>query len=109
MAYPTGAEILAFVGATSPSAPETAWADACASAVEAGITTRLNGVTIDPYPQPMQDELEVAAMLAGANCYKRREASYSNDINGSAANIAGDYLEGIKPIADRYGNGPGIG
>jgi hypothetical protein len=61
----------------------------------------------------MQAELDVAAMLAGAEAYKRKEATWGltgyADLEGNAIRVAKDYLEGIKPIADRYGNGPGIG
>lgn len=106
MPFPTGAQVLAFVGATSPSESETAWAETCAKAVEDGITARLNGA---PVTDPLPDELTAAAMLAGAHCYKRREATFTSDLSGSAANIVGDYLDSVKPIADRYGNGPGIG
>jgi hypothetical protein len=110
MPFPTGAEILAFVGVTSPSAPETAWANACAKAIEDGVTVRLNGAAIT---DPLPDELYAASMLAGAEAYKRREATFGStgyaDLEGNARAVARDYLEGIKPIADRYGNGPGIG
>lgn len=110
MPFPTGADILAFVGVTSPGAPETAWANACAKAVEEGITERLNGATLS---DPMPGEIETAAMLAGAEAYKRREATFGTagyaDLEGNARAVTRDYLEGIKPIADRHGNGPGIG
>ena len=105
MPFPTGAEILAFAGVTSPSEPETAWANACAGAVADGITVRLNGAEMPTDTS----ELDTAAMLAGVNCYRRREASFASDMSGSATNIVGDYLESVKPITDRYGNGPGIG
>lgn len=113
MAYPSGADILAFVGVATPSAGESAWADACAAAVEAGITTRLNAAAlVEPYPPDMQAELDVAATLAGAEAYKRREATFGltgyADLEGNAIRVAKDYLEGVKPIIDRYSNGPGI-
>lgn len=110
MPFPTGAEILAFVGVTSPSTAETAWANSVAAAVEDGITHRLNGA---PVLDPLPPELSTAAMLAGAEAYKRREATFGaggyTDMEGTARAVVRDYLEGTKPIADRYGNGPGIG
>jgi len=114
MAFPTGAEILAFVGVTSPSAPEIAWSDACAAAVAAGIRTRLNAAAlVEPYPPDMQAELDVASRIAGAEAYKRREATWGltgyADLEGNAIRVAKDYLTGVQPLIDRYGNGPGIG
>lgn len=105
----TGSEILAFVGVKTPSPEESAWADACASAVLSGITARLNGAIL---PEP-PSELQVAATLAGAECYKRREATFGltgyADMEGAAIRVARDYLDGVKPLIDRYGAGPGIG
>jgi hypothetical protein len=51
--------------------------------------------------------------MAGGEAYKRREAPFGvtgyNDMEGNAIRLARDYLEGVKPVIDRYGNGPGIG
>lgn len=106
----TGSDILAFVGVKTPSTEESAWADACAKAVLSGITVRLNGASIT---NPPPDELQVAATLAGAECYKRREATFGltgyADMEGAAIRVARDYLDGVKPLIDRYGAGPGIG
>lgn len=108
----TGVEVLAFVGVKVPSTDESAWADACASAVLAGINQRLNGAVIAD-PSNAIDELNVAALIAGAECYKRREATFGltgyADMEGSAIRIAKDYLTGVAPMIDRYSNGPGIG
>lgn len=103
-------EILAYVGIKTPTDEETAWADACAKAVNDGIVLRLNGATItDPPPH----ELTTAALMAGGEAFKRREAPFGitgfNDIEGNAIRLARDYLDGVKPVIDRYGAGPGIG
>lgn len=106
----TGVQILAFVGVKVPSPDETAWADACAAGVVDGIIQRLNGAAItDPAPT----ELQNVALMGGAECYKRREAIFGMtgyaDLEGAAIRVARDYLDGVRPIIDRYGNGPGIG
>lgn len=102
--------ILAYVGVRNPTDDETAWATACARAVNDGIITRLNGAFIT---NPPPDELVVAAIMAGGEAYKRREAPFGitgfNDIEGNAIRLARDYLDGVRPVIDRYGAGPGIG
>jgi len=108
----TGAQILTFVGNKTPAAEDTEWANAIASAVTSGVMIRLNGmVLVDP--SPAVDELNVALLLAGAEGYKRREATFGltgyADLEGSAIRVAKDYLEGMRPIIDRYSAGPGIG
>jgi len=102
-------KVLAYVGVKTPSEAETAWATACANAVNDGVMMRLNGaIIIDPPPA----ELQQAATYAGGEAYKRREAPFGvtsfSDVEG-AVRLARDYLDGVKPIIDRYGNGPGIG
>jgi hypothetical protein len=104
------ADILVYVGVKTPTQADTEWAEACAKAVNDGILVRLNGAAItDPPP----DELVTAAIMAGGEAYKRKEAPFGvtgfNDIEGAAVRIARDYLDGIKPLIDRYGAGPGIG
>jgi len=104
----TGADILGFVGVKVPSASEIQWADMCAGAVLHGISTRLNGAVPVFY-----EELNTAALLAGTECYKRKEAMFGltgyADIEGAAIRVARDYLNGIAPLIDRHSNGPGIG
>lgn len=104
----TGAQVLSFVGVKTPTADDTTWANAVAAAVLAGITARLNGAVPTAW-----EELNVAALLAGAEAFKRREAAFGltgyADMEGNAIRVARDYLEGMKPIIDRYSNGPGIG
>jgi hypothetical protein len=102
--------ILAYVGIKLPTDAETAWATACANAVNDGISVRLNGALIlDPYPA----ELTTAALMAGGEAFKRREAPFGitgfNDMEGNAIRLARDYLDGVRPVIDRYGAGPGIG
>jgi hypothetical protein len=100
--------ILGAVGVPIPAdAESTAWAEACAAAVSAGIDLRLRGVAyasppvepplpLDPADYP---ELAFAATVAGAEAYKRREAVYGLtgyvDLEGAAIRVARDYLTGI--------------
>ena len=108
----TGAQVLAFVGVTAPSQAQADWADAVAKAVVSGVTVKLNGAVIES-PSMAEDELNVALLLAGAEAYKRSEATFGSvgfaDLEGSATKLARDYIEGIKPLIDRYSAGPGIG
>jgi hypothetical protein len=105
MAWVTAADILAAVGVTSPSAADTAWAEACAAAVNAGVDRRLAGLELPPDPATAP-ELTYAATVAGAEAYKRREAVYGLtgyvDLEGAAIRVARDYLEGVAPIVARY-------
>jgi hypothetical protein len=107
----TGEEVLEFVGITAPTAGETTWAAAVAVAVSSGIDTRLNGGTV-PAGGP-EGEVQVAAVLAAAEAFRRRTAPFGvtgyADLQGVAIRVARDYLEGVKPLVDRYSNGPGIG
>ena len=100
--------ILAYVGIKAPTPDETAWAVACATAVNNGIDVRLNGaIYLDPPP-----ELITAATMAGGEAFKRREAPFGitgfNDIEGNAIRLARDYLDSVRPVIDRYSNGPGM-
>jgi len=110
--YVTGPEITTFVGADAPDANEIAWAVACASAVQAAIESRLNGAVIVDPSLPF-DELRVAARLAGAESFKRKEATFGltgfADLQGAAIRVARDYVEGIRPLIDRYRIVGGIG
>lgn len=110
MEWITGAAVLEFVGITAPSAGEATWADAVAGAVNAGVDQRLNGATVPPEGVP---ELATAALLAGGEAFKRRSAPFGvtgySDLSGVAIRVARDYLEGVRPLVDRWSNGPGIG
>ena len=108
--WTTGAAILATVGASSTDPESVAWADACASAVNAGIDRRMTGVAIVDPPAPLDPgaypELTYAASIAGAEAYKRREAIYGLtgyvDLEGAAIRVARDYLAGVEPLIARY-------
>jgi hypothetical protein len=106
----TGAEVLAFVGIDAPTPGEDTWADACALAVSQGIDRRLNGGTVPP---DSEGEVHLAATLAAGEAFKRRSAPFGvtgyADLQGVAIRVARDYLEGVKPLVDRWSNGPGIG
>jgi hypothetical protein len=107
----TGAQILSFVGNNSPTTEDTEWADMVAAALVSGLTVRLNGAAfVDP--SPADDELNVALLIGGAEGYKRREATFGltgyADLEGAAIRVAKDYLDGVKPLINRY-SVPGIG
>lgn len=103
MEWVTGAAILEHLGNTAPTPSDSSWADACAAAVSAGIDLRLDGMLI---LEPLPGELTWAARVAGAEAYKRREATFGLtgyvDLQGAAIRVARDYLESIAPIIARY-------
>jgi hypothetical protein len=109
--YVTAAQVLAAAGVTSPTGDETTWATACAAAVNSGIETKLQGAVI-VNPSAAYDELTLAAQLAGAEAYKRKEAAFGitgyADLNNAAIRVARDYLDGVKPLIARHSI-PGIG
>jgi hypothetical protein len=104
----TGAAILTQSGAyTDPAAAspaDSAWAEACAAAVNAGLDYRLTGG--EPWVDPVPPELTWAALGAGVESYKRREATFGItgyvDLQGAAIRVARDYLEAVAPIVARY-------
>jgi hypothetical protein len=108
----TGPMVLAFVGVTDPTEVETIWSDMVAKALVSGLTYRLNGAVIAD-GSGAEDELNVALLIGGAEAYKRREATFGltgyADLEGNAIRVARDYLDGVRPLIERYGNGPGIG
>jgi hypothetical protein len=101
----TAETILARAGApATPSADDTAWAEACADAINAGLDRRLEGALyVSPPPPP---ELVWVAQTAGVEAYKRREAIFGItgyvDLQGAAIRVARDYLESAAPIIARY-------
>lgn len=109
MVWVTGSQVLAFVGNVAPDATETTWADAVASAVDSATTTMLNGSI--PSSAAIT-EIEVAALIASAEAYKRREAIFGltgyADMEGQAVRVARDYMDGVRPLIMRYSI-PGIG
>jgi hypothetical protein len=104
----TGAAILeqsgAYPDAAGATPADAAWADACADAVNEGFDARLDGA-VYPAP-PLPAELTWAALSAGVEAYKRREATFGLtgyvDLQGAAVRIARDYLEGVAPLIARY-------
>lgn len=118
----TGAEILVQSGAYPDTAAaagakpaDAAWATTCASAISEGFDARLVGAWGDdgldppaylPPPTPLPAELTTAALNAGVELYKRREAPFGPtgyvDIQGAAIRLARDYLEAVAPILARY-------
>jgi hypothetical protein len=102
----TGDEILVQSGAASdPSAAAPAdktWADLCAAAVSGGFDAKLDGVTFATPPA----ELTFAALTAGVEAYKRREATFGLtgyvDMQGAAIRVSRDYLDAIAPLLARY-------
>jgi hypothetical protein len=103
------AAVLAYAGVKTPSQAETDWAALCAAAVDEGITIRLNGAVLaDPAPS----ELTLVATMAAGEAYKRKETPFGQtgfSDTENAVRFARDYLDGVRPQIDRYGNGPGIG
>ena len=107
----TAEQVLSFVGVKVPDDDETAWATMVAKALVAGLTQRLNGAVIAD-GSAAEDELNVALMIGGAEGYKRREATFGltgyADLEGNAIRVARDYLDGVRPLIERY-SVPGIG
>jgi hypothetical protein len=110
-AWTSGTAIIGLVGATSPSAADTAWADRCATAVNAQVDEYLG---VDAWaPDPDRDEaIAQLADLAGVEAYKRREAPFGvtgfADLEGAAVRVARDSLEGVKPGLARWRQRTGI-
>ena len=108
----TGAQILAFVGVKTPTTDDTTWANAVATAVTAAMLSRLNGAVIAS-PSDAENELNVALLLAGAEAYKRKEATFGStgyaDLEGNAVALSRDYIDAVAPLIDRWSAGPGIG
>jgi hypothetical protein len=111
-AWVTADEILSQSGAyTDPltaTPADRTWAELCAAAVSEGLDVRLFGavwVIIDP-PGTLPAELRYAALGAGVEAYKRREATFGLtgyvDLQGAAIRIARDYLEAMAPLIARY-------
>lgn len=108
----TPEQLLAFVmGAKVPTQEQTDWATMVCKAIVSGMTQRLNGAVIAS-PSGAEDELNVALLIGGAEAYKRQEATFAQagyaDLEGNAIKFARDYLDSVKPLINRYSNGPGI-
>lgn len=101
----TGSDILQHVGNTSPSSADTYWAAQCAEAVSSGINRYL-GVAADPLPEGALEEIAPAAIVAGTEAYKRREAPWGMtgylDLQGAALRVSRDWLDSIRPQLQRW-------
>jgi len=105
MTYVTGAAILAHANVSNPSAADTAWADTCALAVEALISHRMAGVTVDP-GSDAERELVRAALQDGAAAYTDRKAPhgylFSSDATGTTVRLGRDIARALEPVFTRY-------
>jgi hypothetical protein len=107
VAWVTGPAILAHVRVTSPTPEQSAWADACAGAVDAGINSLCGFVpAIDDASPAAIAEITPNALTAGGDAYRRQDAPFGMtsyaDLAGVAARVARDYLESIRPQLERY-------
>lgn len=100
-------ELLTYCGAPAPhDQADLAWAQLVIAAASAGVTTALNRGA-DPALEPAGTvELVLALRIAAAEAYKRREAPFAvlpfADLSGGAVRLARDYLDGVRPIIQRY-------
>jgi hypothetical protein len=103
----TGALILEQLRVTVPAPEDVTWSDLCAGAVNAGIASRLaDAAFVSPPPPELYAELSWAALTAGTEAYKRREATFGLtgfvDWQGAAVRVSRDYLDSVAPIIARY-------
>lgn len=106
--YVTGAEILAHVGVTAPSAGDTAWAGKCAAAIEAAIAERLADLTLTA---DRESRLHVAAETDGAALYASRTAPHgvlSVGPDGDVVRLGAADVRALEPLFQQWA-GPGIG
>lgn len=106
----TGAAILAQAGKGTPTAADTAWADICAAAVDAAITTALNGYTVVALG-PAALELTRCALADGVGAYMDRDAPQGVLMvgpDGAPVRLRADILRVSVPVVARYAI-PGIG
>jgi len=93
---------LAFIRVSNASADEQKWAISLASAISSGIDAYLG----DELIIPPHLEIESAALRAFGYAWKYREAPFGEaqwmDEQGGAIRLAGDWLDPIKPILNRY-------
>jgi hypothetical protein len=95
---------LSFIRVSNANADEQKWAISLADAISSGIDAYLGDATI----VPPSLEIESAALRAFGYAWKYREAPFGeaqwNDEQGGAIRLAGDWLDPIKPILNRYRN-----
>lgn len=108
----TGAEILVAVGKpglVSPD-PDAIWAGKCADAVNAAITTALNGYVVVA-DSAAEDELIRCALIDGQGAYMDRDAPQgvlNVGPDGAPVRLGADVLRACRPVIGRYAI-PGIG
>jgi hypothetical protein len=110
MPYVTGAAILTHVGNAAPTAADTAWATACAAAIEAVIAHRMADVTVAA-AGPIEAELIRAGTQDGAAAYVAREAPHgirSLAPDQDVVRMGADIVRELEPVFQRYAL-PGIG
>jgi hypothetical protein len=94
---------LDFVRVSAPNTDEQKWAISLAKAISSGIDAYLGSTIIFNYDV---EEIESAALRAFGYAWKYREAPFGEaqwlDEQGGAIRLAGDWLEPIKPILNRY-------
>lgn len=98
------------LGSSTPTDANTDRADICAAAVNAAITTALNGYEVEADSEA-EAELTRAALLDGVAAYQAFDAP-SGVLNvgpdGSPVRLPVDILRASKPAIGRYAI-PGIG
>ena len=95
--------------AATPTSDQTAWATLCAAAVNAAITTRLNGYT-PANGSRAEAELARSAVLDGLEYFRSKDARFgilSVGQDGEPVRVATDILWSV-PVINRYAV-PGIG
>ena len=110
MPWVEGSAILATAGKANPSTADEDWADLCAAAVDAAITTRLRGL-VPAAASAAESELLRAAMQDGLGAYMDRDAPQgilTVGPDGSPVRVRPDILRACVPVLERY-TLPGIG
>ncbi len=105
----TGAELLTYVKAPAPTVADQTRADEVAAAINAAVTRRLDWsderVLAGPTPAEL-DELTEAALIAGAELWARRAATFGvtgyADVDGAAIRVGRDPLGAVAPMIDRH-------
>ena len=101
----TAEQGLDFVRVSNPSVDEQKWAITLSRAINSAIASYLGDVSLLPAEA---EEISAAAVRAFGYAWKYREAPFGEaqwlDEQGGAIRLAGDWLDPIKPILNRYRN-----
>lgn len=96
---------LDFVRVSNPNADEQKWSILLSEAINSAIDSYLGAVVLD---ESATDEIKAAAYRAFGYAWKYREAPFGEaqwlDEQGGAIRLAGDWIDPIKPILNRYRN-----